>query len=96
MAGPLQACDCVLLEVDDPDAADSPAERAHRERRLRFYLRNGLLETGVRVTAFGVGLRVLALPVGELPEPGQVRRDYEMLYRAMLPKRLYETKVSIL
>ncbi len=28
MDGPLQAYDCVLLEVDDPDAADSPAERA--------------------------------------------------------------------
>ena len=96
LEGPLRAYASVLLEVDDPDLAPDENELETRERRLRFYLRNGLLETGVRAAVFGVGFRILALPVGESPAPERVRRDYGTLYRAMLPKRLYETKVKIL
>ena len=93
--GPLRAYRCVLLEVDDPDLAPDAGELETRNRRLRFYLRNGLLETGVKAEVFGVGFRILALPVGETPSPDQTRSAYARLYRAILPKRLYDTKVKI-
>ena len=96
MDGPLQACDCVLLEVDDPDAADSPAERAHRERRLRFYLRNGLVETGVTANVWHVDYRILALPVGRglLPR-AETQRIYSLLYQSMMPPDLFKKMFAL-
>lgn len=93
--GLLQAYDCALLEVDDPDLAPDAAELETRNRRLRFYLKNGLVETGVRAKVFGVGFRLLALPVGTLPSPEDTRRAYSTLYRAVLPEKLYDEKVRI-
>lgn len=94
-AGPLRGMECVLLEVDDPDRADSDAARETCERRLRFYLRNGLRETGVTARVYGVDYRVLALPVGEMPPPDKARAVYAEIYRAVLPARIYEKMVRI-
>ena len=93
--GPLADMDCVLLEVDDPDSAPSPEEAGVRRRRLAFYLQNGLVETGVRATVYGVDYLILSLPVGNRPDPEQTRRVYAELYRAILPPRLYERWVVL-
>ena len=95
MAGPLRDKACVLLEVDDPDFAPTPAERAVCERRLRFYLSNGLRDTGVTAEVYGVAFRVLALPVGAMPDPAETRRVYAAVYRAMLAKEVFDSKVRI-
>ena len=93
--GPLAEMDCVLLEVDDPDLATDPGEAALRERRLAFYLRNGLVDTGVRAEVYRVGYRVLALPIGERLPPERVRDVYGALYHIVLPQRLFEKWVVI-
>ncbi|MBQ6372901.1 MAG: GNAT family N-acetyltransferase [Clostridia bacterium] len=95
IAGPMQAFDCVLAEVDDPDFAGDARERALRERRKRFYLRNGLWETGVRASAFGVEFQLLALPVGARPDDQKVRRVYSDLYRSFLPAHMYDSKIRV-
>ena len=83
--GPLRGFACALVEVEDPDAAEDPGERARRERRLRFYLRNGLSITGVRAVTFGVEYRILTMPVGARTDDGFAARVYADLYRAMMP-----------
>ena len=64
ISGPLRNMDCVLLEVDDPACADTPEEADIRNRRLSFYLRNGLRDTDVKATVYGVQFKILTLPVG--------------------------------
>lgn len=91
----LRAFDAVLLEVDDPSAVPPGAERGIRERRLRFYLRNGLVETGVTARVFGAEFRLLALPGRTPPDADAVRGDYAALYRAMLPARLFRREILI-
>ena len=93
--GPLADMDCVLLEVDDPDHAEEAGEASIRERRLAFYLRNGLCDTGVRARVFGVDFRILSLPVGERPSPEQTREVYAQMYRIILPPKLYSRHVII-
>ena len=90
MAGPLAVYDCVLLEVDNPDAAPDEAERLHRERRLRFYLRNGLTDTGVTAVVWHVDYRILSLPVGRglLSQP-ETRDIYASLYRSIMPPDIF-------
>ncbi len=93
--GPLRDADAALLEVDDPDRADSPEERALRRRRLMFYLRNGLYDTGARATVYDAAFRILALPGGEAVTAEQARGVYAALYRAILPPHAYRHRVVI-
>ncbi|MBR4459352.1 MAG: hypothetical protein IKS31_10390 [Clostridia bacterium] len=85
--------DCLLLEVDDPDAAPDEAEREVRLRRLHFYLKNGLRDTGARSLVFGVRFRILEIPVPAAHTPQEARTVYETLYRAILPAPLYRRMV---
>ena len=95
IAGPLKSMDAVLLEIDDPAFALDAEEEAIRNRRLRFYLRNGLVDTSVTAVVYGVQFRILALPVGPLPSPDNARRMYAALYRAVMPPKIYENHVLI-
>ena len=86
IGGPLREQDCALLEVDDPDYAPDPCELEIRRGRLRFYLSNGLTDTGIRVTVHHVEYMILALPVGCAPVGQDALSEYLSIYRAMPPK----------
>ena len=95
IAGPLKNMAAVLLEVDDPACARDPAEREIRNRRLSFYLRNGLTDTSVIATVWDVQFRILALPVGSCPSAEETRRMYAALYRVIMPPEMFVSKVLI-
>ncbi len=95
MAGPLRGLQGALLEIEDPSKAESEAERSLRERRMQFYLRNGMVSTGVRSKAFGVDFLLLSMPVGSSPSPDDVRRMYARLYHAILSADVYAMQVVI-
>ena len=83
----------VLLEVDDPDVAAGEEKRL-RERRMAFYGRCGLADTGVRARVFGVDYRILCLPDPAGPPEGAAE-TYAALYRSFLPALFYRRFVSI-
>lgn len=91
--GPLRAYAQVLVEVENPDRARDAAEYETRRRRLAFYLRNGLQDTGVEVWLYHVDYRILSM-TGE-PSPAQVRTIYEAIYRSMLPPEQYARWVRL-
>ena len=93
--GPARDLECALLEVEDPAEADAPDEAALRDRRLAFYLRNGLQLTQVRARIYGVKYRLLTLPVGVPHDDHAVAHIYAELYRTVLPKPLYDQWVEI-
>ena len=93
--GPLREAGCILLEVDDPAAAEDAAQRTLRERRLRFYLKNGLADTGVRARVFGVDFLLLEIPLQGLHTGAQVRSLYGELYASFLPRPLFARMVRI-
>lgn len=91
--------DLVLVEVEDPDREADPAKKAVRERRLAFYLKNGLQDTSVRVETFGVPYRILKVPLSRKgPEitREEVRRAYEAFYRIPLKKGVFERSIHFL
>lgn len=79
----------LLIEIEEPDRARTEAERALRLRRRSFYLQNGLVETGVNGSAFGVEFRLLELPQCGVHSPDQIRSLYLSLYRQVLPQQLW-------
>ncbi len=87
--------DCVLLESEDPDFAADEEDLRIRRNRIRFYLRNGLIDTAVRATVWHVRYRVLALPVGEIPKAERVRKIYAGIYRLLMPPKIFEKMVII-
>ena len=91
----LAEADAALLEVDEPDAAETPQELEICSRRLAFYLRNGLRDTGEHAHVYGVTYRILSLPTGNVLTPDEVRRTYAALYHSFLPDHLYRRWVFI-
>lgn len=83
----------IVFEVEAPEEAESSQEAETRRRRVDFYLRGGARPTGVHSLLFGVHYRIMLLPaasLGEapaLPEDGQVHRELEALYRAIISER---------
>ena len=51
-----------FIECEAPETADCREQRELRERRIRFYERNGAVLTQVRAQLFGVTYRMLVLP----------------------------------
>ena len=86
---------CILLEVDDPAAADNDKEKAVRDRRIRFYLKNGLRNTGAKTNTFGVDFLILELPAGSPHSAEEAGQIYSLIYRSILPKRIYSHMVHI-
>jgi len=95
IGGPLRDLNCALLEVDDPDYAPDPYEKEIRRHRLRFYLNNGLKDTGARVVVFHVEYRILALPVGRIPVGEDALNAYLSIYHAIPHEQAYAEKIQI-
>lgn len=74
-----------FLEIEELD--DAAPNQAERLRRKAFYLRNGMLETGIHIELFGVKMELLAVREGLRFEA------CEKLYRELLGP-MYHTVVK--
>ena len=86
---------CVLLEVDDPDAVTMDEEKAVRLRRLHFYRKNGLRDTGARARTFGADYLIMEFPEGEAHDPAEAGKIYAGIYLSVLPEWLFDRMVKI-
>ncbi len=91
----LREAECIVVEVEDPDAAENEESRRQRERRLRFYLRNGYRETELTSVVFGVRYRILEAPTGAEHTAEKLRSVYTGLYRSILPERFFRTQFRV-
>ena len=91
----LKGADCVICEVENPDAAETEKARRQRERRLQFYLGNGFLRTEVTIVLFGVNYRVLELFLGREHTAEEVRQVYADVYHSILSDALFCMYVRI-
>lgn len=87
--------DSVIGEVEDPECSDNENDKILQTRRLNFYLRNGYIDTGVRVKLFGVDYIVLEMELNKNHSADEISALYKEHYRNMLPEKLYRTMVYI-
>lgn len=85
----------VIGEVEDPDCSENEQERILQTRRYDFYMRNGYVDTGVRVILFGVHYRVIELKLNETHTESRIKELYKKHYKAMLTKEKYDSMVTI-
>ena len=95
LADCFQGADCIVEEVEDPDAATDEEMRNLRERRMKFYLRNGYRLTGVRARVFGVDYQILEVPTGRDYEAEEIAGIYTELYRSILPEPFFQTQFMV-
>jgi GNAT superfamily N-acetyltransferase len=81
--------DMVVGECEDPDKAENAGERQKRERRIRFYERNGICSTGVTSKVYGVDYRVMEVVNGKRHSDREVRLVLDALYREIFPDSIY-------
>ena len=86
---------CVIVEVEDPDQANSFDDKTLRNRRLQFYLRNGYSETTLKSSVFGVAYRLLEASNGVPHAAGDICAAYTDIYRSTLPDRFFQTQFAV-
>lgn len=86
----------VLGEVEDPEYAKSQEERKVQERRYAFYLRNGYIDTGIRVYLFGVHYRIIQMKKGRKFSKEELIKIYKKHYMSFLPFYLYLPNVRVI
>ncbi len=95
LSGYLRDFDCIVGEMEDPEAAGDPEERAARERRMRFYLRSGYRATALRSLVFGVDYLVFEVPAGKDHTTEELREAYTVLYRSILSPFFFQACFKI-
>ena len=86
---------CILAEAEAPEDAADEAEKEIRNRRLRFYLKNGLRDTGLRPLVFGVRFAVLWFPNTSVPPRDEAQTAFGDLYRSFLPPSVFREQIRI-
>lgn len=87
----LSGAEMMVIEVEDPEVGD----REEREKRLRFYLNAGCVDTGVKARCFGVEFLILEYPIGKVHGAEEIRVTYETIYRAILPRTMFDSNIVI-
>ena len=89
----LAAAEIIFGEVIDPECADSEEERKIRTRRLDFYIRDGFINTGIKVKIFGVDYVLVDMVIRDPIPTEEIREMYESLYRAFLSEEEFKENV---
>ena len=76
----------ILLESEFPETAPDPDTA---QRRLGFYLRNGMAQTGLLVRLFGVDFCILS------NNPVDAKAEMTAIYRGMLGDGLFDKAVRM-
>jgi len=95
LAEKLSDADSIIGEVENPEYAMNDADRELQTRRLKFYLRNGFIDTNVRATCFSVPYSIIELKNGMAKSEKKIKELYKQHYKAMLPKELFEANVIV-
>ncbi len=90
----LAKADFAIIEVEDPQYAETDEDKDLQTRRLEFYLRNECVDTGLRVRCFGVPFIILGLGKEKVAQPDYLWDIYNSYYRAVLPKEMYEKNIE--
>lgn len=96
LSGQFPNADCMIGEVEDPDAADTEEDRTLRKRRLEFYRRNGFIVTTVKSQIKGVTYCLLEIPTGSQHSAEQIRKIYEAIYISIAPEWFIKKRFIII
>lgn len=91
IGGLLEGVDSVMAEIERIEMAQDDVQREIRERRKRFYLKNGLIETGVYTNADAdMDYEILCLPVKKQVSGKEAAEAMKNIYDTFFEPGTYE------
>lgn len=81
--------DALIIETEDIDKSVNSEEYAERERRDRFYTRNGIIKSGISATVYSADYRVWYMPLNNTPDETTLHAAYDRIYEYMLSEKGY-------
>lgn len=85
----------ILLETEDIEHAQNEEERTIRQRRDRFYTRNGVQATNIKSIVYGVRYAIWYLPFQEMVDEDTCAEYLRSVYQSMVPGDKYIKNVKI-
>ncbi|MDD5921890.1 MAG: GNAT family N-acetyltransferase [Eubacteriales bacterium] len=84
----------LLIEIEDPDYAETDAERSNRNRRRHFYMKNNVQDTEARTKVNGMNYRILDLAAfAPVYNRSEAEDAITRMYREVLPECWNEAEV---
>ena len=74
---------CFMADVEDPEYSLDADDRKNRERRMRFYERNGFRRTRVKAHVYGVDYEVIARGISAEPNDNEIYEAANAIYESM-------------
>jgi len=74
---------CFMADVEDPDYPVDNEDRQARERRMRFYIRNGFRRTRVKAHVYGVDYEVIVRDISAHVDDKEVLDSANAIYESM-------------
>ncbi|MCM1039479.1 MAG: GNAT family N-acetyltransferase [Roseburia sp.] len=82
--------DGMIVEVEDEDSTEIEEEKTLRRRRVAFYERNGVRMTNEKSVAFGVDYKLMVLPLGKEAVTEGLGKKLAVIYKRMLPDKVFQ------
>lgn len=86
----------ILIEIESLRTAKDEADLKIRTKRLAFYERNGLVQTGVTANCFGVEFTIFYLPIVPEWDYNFIYENLDEIYLTLFPGNLYTQNVRFL
>ncbi len=86
----------VILEVENPEAAQTEEERSIREKRVAFYKRCGMKMSDVVIWLYGVEYCMLYYDMESDGVEKEIIKVMQNLYQNVLPKPVYRKMFKVL
>lgn len=83
----LTGYECVIGEVENPDYCTDPEEKKVMERRIRFYLKNGVRDTGASGQVYTVEYRFFELIGRKKHSPEEAMERIARFYHTYWPRQ---------
>jgi len=74
---------CFMADVEDPEYPVDEDDLIQRERRMRFYMRNGFRRTRVKAHVYGVDYEVIVRDISAHPDDKEVLDAANAIYESM-------------
>lgn len=85
--------DALLFEIDDPAFAEDEKELLKRNRRIAFYQRGGVIDSGVRTCVQGCEFQIFSLPCQRTQSAASLADALDSIYRRLFPVQFYASEV---
>ncbi len=95
LKGELIEYDSIIFEVESGRDAIEEQERMICQRRLEFYRRNGLRDSNLHVSLYGIDLLIMYLPLQQVPTDDTLDVALDAIYDTLFGEEIHRKHIIV-